>query len=175
MNPETLDALLIDRALGELDPEHAALLDAYLALAPAASARAAQLEGTMNLTRRLLAPAIRSAGADPTTAVPSRPEVRPGVWRRYRGEWLRLAACLLLGGAIGWSVTALRERDSNTSHTPVPVARAPATPTRPATDSFWSPAAAARTHRDTGGQRLVPLHRLRWDSPLRKPTLEEIP
>jgi anti-sigma factor RsiW len=51
MKPETLRALLIDRQLGELPPDVAELLDAYVGAVPAARAEADSVAGTVTTTR----------------------------------------------------------------------------------------------------------------------------
>jgi hypothetical protein len=51
MTPETLRALLMDRELGELSPDIAALLDAYLAASPEARVESEATARTINTTR----------------------------------------------------------------------------------------------------------------------------
>jgi len=58
MKTETLEALLIDRALGHLTPEMDELLGEHLAANPATARLAAELQETVTL-----AAAARSAGA----------------------------------------------------------------------------------------------------------------
>lgn len=133
MKPELLESLLLDRALGELSPAVAALLDAHLANDPAAARRAAEFDSTLQLARAAV-------------AVPSEPPRRPLDLERLRHaqtatrsavrrmEILRLAACLALGLAGGWLFRAARTVQPSA---PVAVAFAPARPSDPATH-FWS-------------------------------------
>jgi hypothetical protein len=51
MNTETLRTLLVDRELGELPPDIAELLDAYIAAVPAARAEAEATARTVSVTR----------------------------------------------------------------------------------------------------------------------------
>lgn len=54
MKPETLTALLMDRELGELSPESVELLDAYLALSPAAQSEAKAVARTVSTARETI-------------------------------------------------------------------------------------------------------------------------
>ena len=56
MNQEILENLLIDRALGQLSPDVAALLDDYLAHNPAAAELATTLDDTVALASNILKP-----------------------------------------------------------------------------------------------------------------------
>lgn len=144
MNLELLEPLLRDRALGELSPAVAALLDAHLASDPAAARRAAELADTIRVART-------------AAAIPLEPPRRPLDLARLHGqsaiprttgrrtEVLALAACLALGLAGGWLFRA-----SRTVATP-PTVIAVVTPraTEPS-GHFWSvshfaPAAAAKS------------------------------
>ena len=92
MNPETLEALVIDRELGELSPEAADLLEAYLRLSPAARDGAAAMARTVGATRE----AVRRF---PDLApVPCVKPARAAYWT----PWLAhaAAAVLMLGAGI---------------------------------------------------------------------------
>lgn len=99
MNKESLDRLLVDRALGEACPELCELLDEYLAGNADAQRRAAEIRETVGLSRTafeadLVPPCIGSAGVPPRE--------RAGLGRFALFVAPALAACLLLGLAVGW-------------------------------------------------------------------------
>lgn len=93
MTPETLDALVVDRELGELSPEAVDLLDAYLRLCPDARGPAEAMAGTVRATRD----AVRLF---PDLAPV--PRLSPGVCV-FRSPWLAraAAAALMLGAGVG--------------------------------------------------------------------------
>lgn len=135
MNLELLEPLLRDRALGELSPAVAALLDAHLASDPVAARRAAELADTIGLARTavatpLLAPqrSLEIARLQDHSPV-SRATVR-------RTEVLALAACLTLGLGLGWWLRTAR----NPAPTPPPLVVTRAVLPQPAepTPRFWS-------------------------------------
>ena len=99
MKPETLEALFIDRAVGELSPEAAELVDAWGQQHPADCSRASAVATTLALAREAIA-------GDATAPHPPLPEPRwnRNRWNRRRSELLRLAACLALGAGIGWTL-----------------------------------------------------------------------
>ena len=100
MNPEHLEALLTDRALGELPPEVAALLAAYLAQNPAAATRAAGLETTLRLARTAVAtPREKPASLDLDRL---RREQQAARFYSWGAHALRLAASLAVGVGVGW-------------------------------------------------------------------------
>ncbi|MCK6482533.1 MAG: hypothetical protein HUU22_19065 [Phycisphaerae bacterium] len=103
MNPETLERLLLDRSLGALSTDAAALLDAYLARDADAVGRAAALVSTVDLARRALADGASGGALPPFPAARLRREAV--VFRRWRaiGRVTALAACVLLGVFIGRS------------------------------------------------------------------------
>jgi anti-sigma factor RsiW len=132
MKPELLETLLLDRALGELSPAVAALLDAHLAHDPAAARHAAELANTLQLAR--------AAVAVPSEA-PRRPLDVDRLRRAHhavrattrRREILRLAACLALGLVGGWLLRPAR----GSGAPPVIIAIATPRATEPA-NHFWS-------------------------------------
>ncbi len=101
MKSEELDCLLIDRAAGELAPEVAALLEEHLARDPIAAARAAELHATMQLARAAVS--VRAPGSLPPLRVLA-PAPVPRVGRAFGGEWLRLAAAIVVGLLAGTGV-----------------------------------------------------------------------
>jgi anti-sigma factor RsiW len=133
MKIETLEPLLLDHALGELRPEVAALLEAYLAQNPAAAARAGALSETLALARRAVAPASETPRALDLARL--RREQRFARSLAFRTELLRLAACLALGLGLGWFLAARRPAPAA-----APVAVAPLAPavTVAPPVRFWS-------------------------------------
>jgi len=92
MNTETLRALLVDRQLGELPPDIAELLDAYLAAVPAARAEAESTAHTMSIAR---------------DTVRRYPELLPDAEKKIAPVvlWLlRAAALIVVVAAAGWFV-----------------------------------------------------------------------
>ena len=94
MKPETFRALLIDRQLGELPPEIAGLVDAYLEAVPAARAEADAVARTLHTTRETvrrfseLAPAVEAEAEVPVTSI---------------FYWLARAAALVVVAVLaGW-------------------------------------------------------------------------
>jgi anti-sigma factor RsiW len=107
MRAELLEQLLIDRSLGQLPPEVAALLDAYLAADPAAAAEGAAYGEAVSLARR----AIEGAEAAPMLPAFDRKRVDAGVRRRawrQRGRialaLAGMAACVAVGFVGGRGV-----------------------------------------------------------------------
>jgi hypothetical protein len=106
MKTETLRALLVDRQLGELPPDIAELLDAYIAVVPAARAEAEATSRTVSVTRE---------------TVQRYPELLPEAEKKVIPVFLwllRAAAVIAIVAAAGWLVY----RTSKT--TPVVEARA---------------------------------------------------
>jgi hypothetical protein len=107
MKNETLELLLLDRALGQLAPETAELVEEYLAQNPAAAVHATALSDTVGLARTT----VRRDDAGP-----GRPEAdgwarvsRAERWRTVAAQGWKLAACVAVGIAVGWA-----------AHRPVP-------------------------------------------------------
>lgn len=131
MKPESLEALLIDRALGELSPEAAELLAEWCHEHPATTTSATTVADTIALARQTAPGIARVSGA----ALPA------PAWLSARRHWrpteyLRLAAVLVLGAGLGW---CLRPQVTARPHAvpPAPTANVAAVP--PATaPAFWS-------------------------------------
>ena len=101
MKQEILNRLLIDRSLGALAPDVAALLEAYLEREPADSEAAAEIEESVRLARKALegGPAVQ---LPPLKMLPL-PEQPPAEHRRRRAWWpAELAAALVLGIGLGF-------------------------------------------------------------------------
>ena len=100
MKTENLEALLIDRALGELPPATTELLDEYLMRNPAVSKEAEEFTHTLGIAEKVLRiPATKTLRAFPREALER--EQRVLKWRRNAYLVLKLAACLALGFFIG--------------------------------------------------------------------------
>jgi len=175
MKPETLESLLIDQALGGLSPDVDELLTAHLVLAPAAARQAGRLAATVQQAREAVAAPL---------AVPQRPlavgrlqsALKAQRWRVLAGEGMRLAACLALGLALGWMGHSVR-RGAPVAAAPLPVrpATAGTEPSAPPAAGFWSLAKleSAQLHRVPPPAGAADRYRLRWDSPVKMPSVED--
>jgi hypothetical protein len=138
MKPETLNAWLMDRELGELSPEAAELLEAYLVAVPAARSEADAVARTVCTARETvrrfpeLAPVIESASA-----------FRVGPIRFLFNPWMARAAALIavaslctwLGYRAGISETPANKRIiAGTARPPHVAARVAETPF----DGLWT-------------------------------------
>ena len=169
MNLENLESLLLDRALGELPPAVAELLDEHLARDPSAAQQAAAFTATLQLARRAAAvPAAASLPPLATTRL--RQAERQMRWWSHLGELAKLAACVALGlvfGRAAWpESTPARPQVAVRTVTP---ASLPAPDTK-----FWSLASVADGYRGRSA-RPGPGYQLRWESPLKMPRVEEKP
>ena len=176
MKPETLESLLIDRALNELSPEVGELLDAYLAQNPSAAAGVARIGDAIELARQAVA------------APDEAPQRGFAVELAQRRSWLdwfqvprielvRLAACTALGLALGLSVTSVWREPATvfvSSPKPIVVAKAGAGENDHSAAQFWSLSAlAAERHARSEAGLAVNHGRLEWDSLFKMPRLEE--
>ena len=173
MKTGILEALLIDRVLGELAPDVIELLDVHLASDQTAAALAAELVETWHVARLIEAESevVRHHQLPPFTERP------PGWLVRHRGELLRLAACVVLGVGMGWSFTASqlgrqgmppRSHGFLASHESVDVQ------SRDGASSFWSLTRLAAQYRRPPERHHTERYELQWDSPLRIQYLEDI-
>jgi anti-sigma factor RsiW len=132
MTSRQLETLLLDRALGALDPEVAALLDLHLAQDPEAAQRAADLAAALQLARAAVASPVETPRPlDQARLHRARSRDHARVRRR---EFLRLAACVAAGLGLGWVARPAHVAVDSTAVTAAlarPSASAPAT-------QFWS-------------------------------------
>jgi anti-sigma factor RsiW len=89
MKPDILERLLMDRALGRLDPDAEVLLADYLANDPAAATQARELQETVHLATEVLR---RPA---PIAEVPN--QIHQLVWRHRAEQVFALAASFVVG------------------------------------------------------------------------------
>lgn len=180
MKPETLEALLIDRSLGELEPATAELLDAYLARNPDAAARAAAWQDTTHLARTAVG--VKTSAASAVTRLPAMPPWRRESTRLSRvvsAQWLKLAACLALGGAVGWLARPVPNVPQVVATPPPTVVVVQQPEVAPMAESqpslAWSTRMLARAEAASAASvdRSPARYRLHWESPARKPILEE--
>lgn len=92
MKPDILERLLMDRALGHLDPDTEVLLTDYLANDPAAATQARELQETVRLATEVMS---RPA---PAVEMPNR--IHQLVWRHRAEQVLALAASFVIGVGI---------------------------------------------------------------------------
>jgi hypothetical protein len=173
MKPETLEALLLDRAMGELSPEVAELLDAHLASTPDAARQAGGFAAVIQQARQ----AVAVAEPPPPLAI-SRLQQAQVAWRRRAIIWktARLAACVILGLTLGWYVRSTRVPPVVAA---TPASSAVSAPVPPrgskSTQDFWSLARleAVQQEHQLAESRATSRYRLRWDSPVKMPHLED--
>ena len=174
MKTETLKALLLDHALGELSPEVAELLETHLAHDPEAARQADGLASTVQLARQAM---VVTQEAPHRPLAVARLRQTQMTHRRWAFMWelARLAACVVLGLTLGWYGHTARK---------APVAAAPVAPlvaavelpsTPESANDFWSLAslAAAQRERQSVESRTTSRYRLHWDSPVKMPRVEE--
>jgi len=98
MSPETLRALLVDRELGELAPDVAELVDAYLEAVPAARTEADAMARTVSAARDTVR---HFPDLAPTSETEAEPQVIPIFY--WLAPWLARAAALVAVAALaGW-------------------------------------------------------------------------
>jgi anti-sigma factor RsiW len=100
MKPEQLETLLLDRALNQLAPEVADLLEAHLAHDPAAARRVAALAATVALARETAAPPREPAAA--VGAAAWQRVQRTWRWRMAGLETLKVAASVAVGLGVAF-------------------------------------------------------------------------
>ncbi len=170
MKPTDLEALLIDRSLGELPPGVAELLDAHLAGDPAAAAAAREFTATVRQAQSALP--VTTAGTLPP--VPDALFTRPApASREYTRELLKFAAVLALGLTLGWQFHGRPPAPATSTAQTIAFAPVAAAPARATTAGpFWSLTrveAEARHQAAAPATNRLPLH---WTSPFKMPRLE---
>jgi anti-sigma factor RsiW len=89
MKPDILERLLMDRALGRLDPDTEVLLADYLTNDPSAATQARELQETVRLATEVM--------CRPTPAVEMPTQIHQLVWRHRTERVLALAASFVIG------------------------------------------------------------------------------
>jgi anti-sigma factor RsiW len=174
MKTETLEALLLDHALGELSSEVVELLEAHLAHNPEAARQAAGLASAVQQARQAVAV---SQEAPRRSLAVERLRQTQMTRRRWAFTWelARLAACVVLGLALGWYGHTARIATVAATAVPPRVA-AVGLPSAPeGANDFWSLAnlEAAQRERQPVESRTTSRYRLQWDSPVKMPRVEE--
>jgi anti-sigma factor RsiW len=98
MKPDVLERLLMDRALGRLEPDVEALLANFLADDPAATIQAQELQDAVQLATE----AVRSPVL--VTEVPN--QIHRFIWRHRAEQVLAIAASFVIG--VGITALAIR-------------------------------------------------------------------
>lgn len=171
MKPENLESLLLDRALGQLSPEVADLLEAHLATEPLAARRAESLGRAVGQARHAVTvmtdlPAQAGRNADAAWRR-ARRTVR---WRAAARDALKLAAGLAIGIGLAWFGRSPAPTASSFA-VAMPVESRPANHGAPV---FWSTARLAREAQRAGErtEALSNRYESRWLSPAKLPQLE---
>ncbi len=163
MNTETMERLLIDKRLGELPPDTAQLLDAYLAVNPDSAALAAEIDTILKLAGRALEPPARVTAEDLPPFPAHKAAARGGTNRNW--GWVRpitVAAAIVLAFFLG-TRTATSPQLAFTDRSEVIVPSANPTSSD---EQFWSVNRYAARRRAL--QRSV-----EWNSPLFWPRIGE--
>lgn len=98
MKPDILERLMMDNALGRLDPDTEVLLADYLADDPAAATQARELQETVQLATEVL--------HRPTPAIETPNQIHQLVWRHRTERLLALAASFVIG--VGLTAALIR-------------------------------------------------------------------
>ena len=104
MKPESLQALIIDQHAGELTPDVADLLDAYLASNPAAQEEAARILDALSLTSQAVVqhPELARVSTRATHAVPrTRQRWTPPLWLKAAAVVMLAALTAMAGFWVG--------------------------------------------------------------------------
>ena len=168
MDPEVIERLLLDRALGQLPVDAATLLDAYLAQNQDAAQATRAFEPAVGLARKVLV-------TQAAVAMPPFPAARisSATQRRLRFRVIKnvgaLAALWLLGVGVGtrWSVSPDTTNFRQPEHT-IPIVETHLASQRSTGDDFWS---AARLYQTACNAKHAETAKIVWNSPLENPKL----
>jgi len=174
MKPESLEALLLDQALGELSPEVTELLEAHLARSPESAAQSRELASTAILARESVA--LTRVAPQRRLDVDRLRIARVANRRRaFAGELLRLAACVLLGLTMGWRGQAILKPTEAPTSAPIAAVAGARPGSHGGTADLWSLANFEEVQREqqhaAGGT--TGRYRLNWGSPFKMPHLED--
>ena len=173
MKTESLEALLIDRSMGELPAATAELLDEYLAQNREVAKKSDDLLDAVVLAKRTLQPSVMKVSR-PFPRESIRREGRRLRWRRGTLQFLKLAACFALGIVVAGLVKEKSNQQVLSDVLPVTPSVAVSPPLKNE-NSFWSVARleAEAKKRAAARQEAPVQYELRWDSPQKKPDLEK--
>jgi anti-sigma factor RsiW len=174
MKTETLEALLLDHAMGELSPEVAELLETHLTRNPEAARQAAGLASTVQQARQAVAMS-QEVPHRPLAVARLQQERRAQRRRAFIWELARLAACVVLGLTLGWYGHTARKAAVAATLVPTRVAAIELPSAPESANNFWSLAnlEAAQRERQSVESRPTSRYRLHWDSPVKMPRVEE--
>jgi anti-sigma factor RsiW len=174
MRPESLEALLLDHALGQLSPEVAELLANHLARAPEAAKQADELASTLRMARQATALTLE-APRRPLALERLRRARVTNHRRAIIGELVRLAACVLLGLTLGWYSHIVRKPTLAPTSVSLAAAKVAQPSSQEGARGFWSIANFEEAQRDRRAveSRTIRRYRLNWDSSLIMPHVEE--
>lgn len=169
MNAETLERLLMDRALGGLSAEVDELLDAYLERDAQAAARAGEFAEAARLARHAL-------GGAPATVLPPFPAARIEKLQQARRSLVLvrniagLAAALVLGIGVGAAFVKHFAAEELPS-VPLVLTHPRQTAEGDSADGFWS---ARRLYDRVRPSPRVDSVKVIWDSPVERPRLGDV-
>lgn len=170
VDKETLDRLLIDRALGELSEDASALLDAFVQGNPGAALAAGEVRDTLGVVRKALG--SRSGDADDTLPAPEflhrLPRARLGDSTRGGFIGFALAASIGLLVWIGIGPAKLPNRPEGGSVITMQAAGGRGTAVKEA--GFW---AVDQWRRAYGAQKSRRGSRVEWTGPISRPRIGE--
>jgi anti-sigma factor RsiW len=174
MKTENLEALLLDRAMGELPAATAELLDEYLSSNPALAAKAKELSAVLRQAEE----AMRTNGSRGLRPFPRKAidrEQRVVRWRRGLFQTLKLAACVAFGVSLGWfgkpahhAGEAVTVASLKNQHIPAMTEKKSET-----TVGFWSLARFEAQRKATKPVESTGRYQLRLETPLNLQKLEE--
>lgn len=168
MNAETLERLLMDRALGELSPDVESLLAAYLEHDAQAAARADEFLAAAAAARQVLTKVAPAA-------LPPYPALRlESVGRAHRRLVLvrnvaGVAAALVLGVGLGAAFVGRAGESAGGTHPARAVTFASAAAQPAGHEGFWS---TQRLYERAREAKRPEVPRVFWDSTVERPRLE---
>lgn len=171
LKPETLERILFDRSLGELAPDVAALLRAYLEDRPQDDRLAKKTDHTVELARHAMVDGSETTVADLPPPSFLRGEGRTRRAKRSPRHWLgtiSAAAMIVFAFWLGTQGTATRlvNKTQQGIGQPEPLRRM----TTGTTIGFWS---VARLHQSISHSATRNRGATRWPGPLRRPQIGE--
>ena len=115
MNPETLERIMIDDALGTLEPDMKELLKAYTANSEAARQQAKSIRETVGAARNVLNEGKTDAPFPPLFSELMKPTPWPKARSHFFQTAVAIAASLIVGVGVGWYMRTARHVDVSAS------------------------------------------------------------